>query len=86
MVKNPYEEVFGMLGEKMKVPPHLWHKLGIAWVGAAIALNVMKEKNLLPPDFELEVWPRILEEINRLMDTLKLIEDLDTWDKELKEG
>lgn len=83
---NPYEELFSMLGKMMKVPPHLWHKLGIAWIGAAIAVNVMREKNRLPPDFEIEVWPTILQEIERLMDTIKLVEDLDAWDKELKEA
>ncbi len=82
---NTYEELFIMLGQKMKVPSYLWPKLGMAWLGAAIALNVMREKNLLS-ESEVEIWPRILEEIERLMDSLKLVEDLDAWDKELKQG
>jgi hypothetical protein len=78
--ESEYYEFFRWLGQKLEVPPHLCPRLGVAWVGSAIALNVVRKMGIGSEDFERQAWPEILGELKRFLEDFRLVEDLAGWE------
>ena len=78
--KFGYDVLLRWLGQTLEVPPHLWGQLALAWIGSAIALNVMRMMGIGSKDLERQAWPKIMDELKRLMEDYQLVEDLGIWE------